>query len=434
MIWVRKGVVWLLSFLLLITLLGAAFSTSFNRTLGQPEKVQKYLAESRIYDHFIDYIADLSSRPEGDEQPDTSDSVSLSDAAVLKAAQSSFPPELIQKNVNTFIDANYAWLEGKTAKPEFRIDLTEAKETFAQKAGRIVKGYTANLPACKSAAETAKQRNVDPLEATCRPKDVTPAQAGAQTTERLSTTGDFLSDPVITSESVNPNGNKGKEPYYENLSQLPQAYQLNKKMPFILAFFSVLLALGIVFIAVSRRRGLRRLGFVLAVAGAVLVAFKFTSDFVVDKVAKQVFNNDVVGQLQRSLTDFVHRVQSSMTMTDMLFGIAFLVLAAIILISLFATRDKTPKPPKDHGADGGTDVPAGRMPLLKARKRLMRPFGDSIMPLGARPGGVEPEEPKTPQTEPEKPSEGSQEGQKPGEQPQPPADKPKRRKKPRLIQ
>ncbi len=116
-----------------------------------------------------------------------------------------------------------------------------------------------------------------------------------------------------------------------------------------------------------------------------------------------------------------------MARTDLLFGIALLVLAAIILGSLFATRDKKPKP-DDDGSGDDTDEPAGHMPLLKARKRLMRPFGDSIMPLGARPADAEPEEPEEPQTpkeEPEKPSEPPEEPAKP---------KPKRRKKPRLIQ
>ncbi len=181
MIWVRKGVVWLLSLLLLAALLGTAFSTSFNRTLGQPEKVKTYLAESRIYDHFVAYVGKQASKSEGDNQ---SSPISLSDAAVQAAAKTSFPSKLIQKGVNAFIDANYAWLEGKTAKPQFMIDLSKQKETFAQRVGRIVKDYTATLPVCKG-AEALKQKNVDPLAATCRPKNIKPAQAGAQTTKSL---------------------------------------------------------------------------------------------------------------------------------------------------------------------------------------------------------------------------------------------------------
>lgn len=419
MIWVRKGIVWLLSLLLLVTLLGAAFSISFNRTLGQPEKVKTYLAESRIYDHFVAYVAKQASKSEGDDHSDT---VLLSNTAVRAVAKTSFPSKLIQKGADTVIDANYAWLEGKTPKPRFIVDLSKAKETFAQKVGRIVKGYTATLPVCKG-EQAARQKNADPLAATCRPKNLTPAQAGARTTARLSKTGDFLSNPVITARALDPKGNQKERPYYEKLSQLPAAYQSAKRSPFILGGLSVLFALGIVFIAVTRRKGLRRLGFVLALAGVVLVATKFSTDFALNKAKNSLFNNNVVGELQESLTDFVHRVISSMARTDLLSGIGLLVLAAVILISLFATRDKTPKPGKDDGSEGGgTDEPAGRMPLLKARKRFARPFGDSIMPLGARPGGPEPKEAETPQTEPEKPAE------------QPTKPKPKRRKKPRLIQ
>jgi hypothetical protein len=419
MIWVRKGIVLLLSLLLLVTLLGTASSTSTNVTLGKPDKVETYLVQSKLYDHFVAYVADQASKDEGGDQ---TGSVSLNDAVVQAAARSAFPPQLIRQGTNTFIDANYAWLEGKTTIPQFRIDLSAAKETFAQKVGRHVKTYTAGLPVCATAEAAQQQVNIDPLSATCRPQGVDPATVGALVTQRLSTTGDFLSDPVITANAINPKGNKQGRPYYQRFSKLPHVYRVGTKLPYVLGALSVLLALGIVFLALSRRRGLRRVGVILALAGVLLIASKFVSDYALKKAEGQVFNTANVGQLQKSLTDFAHRVQASLVKIDLWFGIAFLILALIIFGVLLAARNKDGKP--KGNPDGAVDAqkpPKGQLPLLKARKRLARPFGDSVMPLGAKPGGA-PEPPKKPSSAPLMPPD------------KPQGEPPKRRKPPRLIQ
>ena len=440
MIWVRKGFAFLLSLLLLVTLLGTALSTSTNVTLSKPKKVEAFLAQSRLYDHFIAYTTDQAKKSQGSNPSDQAGSVSLNDDAVLKAAKQAFPPSLIQQSVNSFIDANYDWLEGKTATPQFKIDLTHAKLTFAQKVGKRVTTFSASLPQCVSAQDVQQQVGVDPLEATCRPPGAEPATLGAAVTKNLSASGDFLSDPVITANSVNPKGNQQSEPYYQKLSQLPKVYRLGTKLPYVFGVLSLLFALGVIFIALTRRRGFRQVGIVLALAGVVLIGSKFVADFTLRRIEHLVFNTANVGQLQQSLTNFLDRVETSLLRTNLWFGIGFLALALIIFIALLTTRNKGPRKPKVPGAPGDADAESEnrRMPLIKARKRLMRPFGESIMPLGARPGG-----------QPEKPAEAPEAASEPPKSPdksaeaqasQSPADggqaapKPKKRRKPRLIQ
>lgn len=429
MIWLRRGVVYLLSLLLFVTLLDTAFTASFNQTVGQPDKVKAYLAQSDIYDHFVAYVADQAKKSEGAK----SGSVSLSDAAVQGAAKSAFPASLIQQSVNEFLDANYAWLQGKTSVPEFKVDLSAQKETFAQKVGEIVKNYTAGLPVC-TPAQAAQQADVDPLAAMCRVKGVKPAEVGAQVTQQLSGSSDFLSNPVLTAASVNPNGNQHGKPYYERLSRLPKAYQWAGKLPYITGALSLLFALGIVFISITRRSGFKKLTGVLAVAGIVLVVDKLIADFIFTKAQNEVFNKASVGPIQQSLTDFAHRVEASMVRTEMWFGIAYLLLALILFIILMSTRQRPPKAVKADNAPS-QEPENHHLPLLKARKRLMRPFGDSIMPLGAKPGGEEPEAPSEPLSESEQATpEAESQVEPPTEQAAAPtAPKPKR-KKPRLIQ
>lgn len=429
MIRVRKGIVYLLSLLLLATLLGTAFSTSVKHTLSRPEKVEKMLSQSKLYDHFVDYTADQAKKSEGDT--DRSGSVSLGDAAVQAAARSAFPPQLIQQSINTFIDSNYAWLQGKTTAPEFKIDLTTQKETFAQKVGRYVKNYTASLPVCTPAQEAA-QTNVDPLAATCRPAKLSPDKAGSQATERLSTTSTFLSDPVITANSVNPKGDRQSEPYYKKLSKLPHAYKVGTRLPYIFGALSVLLAIGVAFLSLTRRKGLKRLGIVLLIAGVLLIISKFIADSAMNHIESHIFNDTSVGPLQKSLTDFAHRVGSSIGRVDMWFGIAFIILALVVLAILLKTRTKAPRRVSGDVTAGDIDNQGGpdaveesgngqRMPRLMPRRNIRRAANDSVLPRGIQPGestGVGPGE----QTAPE-PSTGTQ------TEPQP-----KRRKPPRLIQ
>jgi hypothetical protein len=333
MIWLRKGLVHLLSLFLLVALIGGALATSAELSLTHPAKLENWLSQSNLYDHFVSNAIDQSQKSTGNQ----SGSVSLGDTVVKQAAESAFSTQLLQKDVNTFLDSNYAWLQGKTSTPNFTIDLSGAKQNFANAVGQYVTTYSANLPVCSS-AQLAKDQNIDPLAAVCLPQGVNAQAAGAQVTQQLTSSSGFLSNPVITASSINPNQNSHSQPYYQRVSQLPKIYRLATKLPLALGGLAVLITLAIVFIAPRKRKGVRRVAAVLVVSGIVLVVIKFAADYAVKKVEHQVFNNANIGQLQQSLTNFAQRVESSLVKTDMIFGIAFIAAALIIFGILIKTR------------------------------------------------------------------------------------------------
>lgn len=332
----RKGLVFVLCPLLFVALIGLAVSTSSNINLKNPQKLEGWLKSSKLYDNFIGNASSLAEKSTGDDQ---SGSVSLSDTAVVQAAQSAFTPAMLEENVNTFIESNYAWLQGKTDKPEFKIDLTDAKNTFAIKVGQYVTAYSANLPVCTPAQE-AQAQAVDPLTAVCRPGAATPEQLGAKVTEEIKN-GQFLSNSVITPENVNPDKEaNASQPYYEKLSHLPKAYRLATNLPYILLGVIALTVLSLVLLSSSKRGGFKKTGWTLVVAGVVLVGAKFSSDIAFNQLHQRVFNNASIGQLQHSLTDFARSVESAFTKTEMYFGIAYLVLAIIVFVVLKLTSDR----------------------------------------------------------------------------------------------
>ena len=99
------------------------------------------------------------------------------------------------------------------------------------------------------------------------------------------------------------------------------------------------------------------------------------ADYAFKKLEHSIFNNNSVGQLQQSLTDFAHRVEATLVKTDLLFGIAFIVLAVIIFAVLIKTRQPgTPDKTKDSSSLPPAETPpANTTPTGEALPRLKTP-------------------------------------------------------------
>src|SRR5436309_3534628 len=112
MYFVRRSLYHFLSVILFLLLLATAWSTSAALTFSNPHRVEAWLSESKLYDHFVDNFLDQSQGSTEDNS--TLEGVPLSDTSVRQAANVAFTPQTVQAAVNTFVDANYAWLKGKT--------------------------------------------------------------------------------------------------------------------------------------------------------------------------------------------------------------------------------------------------------------------------------------------------------------------------------
>lgn len=344
-VFMRKFGVLLLGIILLCSLLGVALSVSSKIAFTNPQKIKTWLNESNLYGSFVtDAIKQAEATAGGGS--DESGAVSLSDTAVQQIAQSTFSAQLLQKDVNTFVDSNYAWLEGKNDKPNFEIDLSNAKQTFAEKVGEYVQTYLTSLPVCSSAQLATTTQTADPLTLTCRPANLNAADEAQQVTETIANSTDFLSDPIITASNLNPKGDSQTEPYYQSLAGLPRVYQFGNQLPWIASLIAIASAIGVIFIPVRHRNGLRAVGIVLAIAGLTLIFTKFLSGQILDAAQRQIFNNDNVGELQKALTTFMGHIENQLLKVDFWFGVAYLSLAVIIFLVLFITRQRQQKTPK----------------------------------------------------------------------------------------
>jgi len=403
----RKFLVFILTPILFAALIGLAASTSGNINLRNPSKIESWLEQSNIYDHFVKN-ATTQAEKNGNDSPGT---VDLTEQAVQNAAQEAFTDSDIKNNVNTFIEANYAWLEGKTDKPKFEIDLTQGKMTFADKVAEYAVKYTAGLPVCSNEQQTAAALAASPLAATCRPANVTPEQVG-QTVHQQLMSGDFLSNGVITADNINPDNNPQAQPYYKKLTRLPQIYQISVYAPIAFAGISLISILGIIFLASKKRGGLKIVAWTSLIAGVLLVLNKYVLQWSYDQVEPRIFNNSSIGEVQKSLATFFNLVESALAKTELYFGLAYISLAILIFIGLLATRrKKSPKSSKQSKNISSDSAQATQsQPTQGSAATRISPRTTDVPNSGSQAAGT----PALPNTRP--------------------ASTPKKPKKPRLIQ
>ncbi len=341
--WVRRILVYLLSIVLVVSLLGIALSTSIRLSLSHPSKIGGWLDQSNLYANLVTTITDQAQTA---IENNVSGGASISKTVVRQAAQSAFPPSLLKQDTQTFINSNYAWLEGKIATPNFKVDLSSAKQKFAtQVAESSVAAHFTSLPTC-TAAQTLQLQSANPLLLSCRPLGISVQTAAAQISQQVASTGGFLSNPVITANTFGTKGQNGNRPYYEKLSKLPRAYQLTQKLPWILGIVALLSITGIIFWSRSKRVGLRRIAIAFLVGGFLLVADKVATDAAFNKLKDKALNGVNNHQVQQSLTSFVHYVEAALVKIDLWFGVVYITLAVICFAILLLTHNRRSKPGK----------------------------------------------------------------------------------------
>lgn len=351
----RKFGVVVFCLVLFVSLLSLAFSTSSSLAFTHPKKIEKWLGQSGLYSSFVDTAIEQADKTAGNDQ---SGGVSLNDTAVKQAAESAFSSKLIQRNVNLFLDGNYAWLDGKTAKPQFKVDLTSAKASFAERVGNYVRTYLSHLPACTPAQQAKIDLStVDPLTLNCRPSGLDPVAEGKLVAQQMVSNGDFLDNTVITADTFGSKGDTQTTPYYVKYASAPQAYKFGKIVPWVAGALTLLSSAAIYFLAARRRKGIKIIGVTLAVAGVILVLTKFISDQAFRAVERHIFNQSSVGNLQKSLTTSLHYAENQLTKIDLWFGIGYLVLAAILIGALIITRQRGLRIPKPLQSITPSDSP-----------------------------------------------------------------------------
>lgn len=354
--WAKRGAFELLAVLLLVFLLSTALIASNNHTFSNPTKLKTWISQSGLYDQLVTnaiFNAQNSTSLGADRL-----AIFLKAPEVQTIARSVFSEQVVKKNAEAFIDSNYAWLQGKTAQPDFKIDLTGTKQSFSQQVGSTLETYLAGLKPCtkEQTAAFLASSNIDPFALACLPATINPKAEAAKVTQELST-GPFIDQPVITAQSVSQDYSPNKDkPYYTTLARLPMAYQISQIAPYIFGVLSVIIAVVMYTMAIDRRMAVKRISTVFLIAGLLLVGLKFADDFAIKKVQAHVLTNQNASALQTPITNLFNSFEKSLASSYLNAGIAFVAIGIVGFAGLLIHRGrKKPESVQDKPARAITE-------------------------------------------------------------------------------
>ncbi len=314
----RKLLLVLIAPIFTIVLYVTAIDVGFVHTASQPTTIKKILSDSGIYTSVVSGLLDQSKHVSNGGKD-----VSLSDPVVRDAAEKTFSPQFIQKNTETVIDSTYRWLDGKTPLPDFQIDLTPVKADFATNVAQGLADKLAKLPACTGAVDLS---SFDAQTAACLPRGVNPTSEVASVKNDILSGKGFLDHPVITADSIKSKAG-GPSVFADKLKKAPDSYQKAKKTPAALMALTALLAVAIIFISTSRRKGIRRVGITMLSVGIFMLVFAWGVNKAINqKLIPSIKFDNVV--LQDKVKTLVKDATKEIDKTYWQFGIGYTVIGA----------------------------------------------------------------------------------------------------------
>lgn len=340
-----------------------------------PHNLKNWLNESNAYDTIVDDIiaqSETLNQPEDEEHKNP-----LNDPGLQAAARETLNPELLRSTAEEIIDGTAPWLEGTADRPNFSINLVEIKNDFADRIGAYARTRYAALPVCQA---NEVPESTDILSLDCQPPGFDPEAEIQKSITELKTSDDFLSDPDLTAEDIGAGGEgEDKRPLYQRLENLPEAYERARMVPFVLAGLALFSALVILLASTEKRRGVRRIMTTFYVSGAVLIVAAWLVKYAFDKGTDSLTRSaDQSKGLQRTAVAVLDEVQQALNSVIIRFGLAFVVIAALLTVYLILTREKTPKEAiaetnQDEPAEPASETVKTDEPETKQNKKPAEP-------------------------------------------------------------
>jgi hypothetical protein len=283
--WGRKMIAGGCAIILLICLLGGAVSASLYLAFHAPDHLEQWTTKSNLAQSFSATIAQQAETL-ANGNANAGDSA-LSGPIIQRAVRSAFPTSQLQQDIATVIASNYDWLQAKTVAPDFSIDLTSNKATFANAIAAYIKTRVNSLPIC-STSTLLQLTTFDPLASSCRPQNLSANTIANEVSQQLVSSTAYLATPVLTAASFTP---KGSTPYYRSFARAPQIYGDTTYVLIVFAAATIALV-GLLLVALPGwRRGTRRVAGTFTIAAILLAAGSLLSDKIVSALQHNVLQS-----------------------------------------------------------------------------------------------------------------------------------------------
>lgn len=272
-------------FLLVSTILTLALGTwvlsaALSRTIGTPAQTQDLLNRSGIYQALIpSQVADAQ------KANPSLQSLPLDNPEVQKVLGQSLDSQKLQEQGNKAVDAIYAWLEGKTSKPQISISVSANQQDLAKAAGDYAYKYASGLPTCSYSETDYSAFAADPLSAKCIPHGVDASMVRSSVETAVLNNPALGSSTQLTENDVKlPNG----KTIMDSFNTAPVWYQRAQKLPLISAGVAGVCILLLLLI-LGFRQGIRSAGKHLLSVGIVLGLVAIGLTWLFDKFYSSFF-------------------------------------------------------------------------------------------------------------------------------------------------
>lgn len=234
-----------------------ALLVSLHFVIDTPQPLKQVLSTSGIYDT---PIQDVLAGEEG-----LSSSLPLTDPGVQQALKEAVPPAFLQRSSEQALDSVYSWVQGNASELNFSIDLNPVKTDFANNIARYVRQKLDALPPCTHliAPPTTSE---EVLAMTCMPRGISSVTI-ANTARQEALDSRLFSE----NNTISPSTLKDRQgnPLTDRLAFIPTLHRYYVLSLYVLPLFAVVCAVAIFFWSITKRAGIKRIGWLLISAGIV---------------------------------------------------------------------------------------------------------------------------------------------------------------------
>jgi len=306
--------------LFISTLLTFGVGYGLLRIFGNADSVKGALANSGIYQSIVEDA--LQQTQQG--QTETGDNkIPLDRPEVQNIIKNAASPELLQTKTENALDSLYAWIHGETPTLAFNLEVSDIKSNLATGIEQYVTQHVASLPACTPGQ--AGNATDDPFNAACRPEGVDPAQLAAQTKDKL-LTGEFMEDTTISADTIKTDDG---QTLAQKVGEVPNIYQGVSWGIYGAGILALLSAIGVVFLSINWRSGIKKLSIIVIVVGVLTAGFARLAGIGIDRAAEAATE-----PLQQSGVKVAEALVGDLSSWWLWYGIALIVVGVAALVGL----------------------------------------------------------------------------------------------------
>jgi hypothetical protein len=352
---IRQFWVFIFGIILCLSLVTLAVSLSFKMSLSNPSKIDQLVGQTSMYNDVINETVKRADNSIGGAQS------SKINSPLKRAAEKALPKDQFNQLVDQVVSANYSWLQGKTSKPSYSIDLNQYKNAFSSNVGNFMVNQLSALPACTEAQAIELNTSTNPLTLSCLPSFISVSTAVKQIQSEINSGKVFLNKDVLAPQSLTLNGSS--VPYYVKGSHAPSDYKWYSRLPYIAVIIAVLSAVLMWLLSPRKKLAYRGLSYALIASGLLLIAFKLCVHTADSKIINRLDAKASLGTFKPSVNELIRLITNKIGHDGFIFGVVYIVIAILLLLSLGSLkhlhkrqkREARLKPDEDIMSDTESD-------------------------------------------------------------------------------